>query len=122
SRPTRSTSTPLAASACAWYRMRALRPRSPSATTTALIEEGSVTGRSSFYPRRGAAPKQRQQIGRDAPAILGRGADVVDRRNLGEERPLRVLDRRARGERRLGPGRPDHGRRNAAEGDSRPIV
>ena len=39
SRPTRSTSTPFDTSACAWYCMRALRPRSPSATTAALIRE-----------------------------------------------------------------------------------
>src|SRR5688572_4902680 len=39
SRPTRSTSTPFDTSASAWYCMRALRPRSPSATTAALIRE-----------------------------------------------------------------------------------
>src|SRR5262245_11785653 len=41
SKPTRSTSTPIDDSACAWYCMRALRPRSPSATATALIREWS---------------------------------------------------------------------------------
>ena len=44
SKPTRSTSTPCVDSACAWYRMRALRPRSISATTTALIGEGWLGG------------------------------------------------------------------------------
>src|SRR5881296_1812351 len=52
SRPTRSTSTPFATSACAWYCMRALRPRSPSATTAALIREKySLEGGGSILSR-----------------------------------------------------------------------
>src|SRR4026208_153441 len=53
SQPPRPTSTPAAASARAWYNMRALRPRSPSATTAALMgndrEGGSILRESMKY-------------------------------------------------------------------------
>ena len=95
SKPTRSTSTPDAASARAWYSMRALRPRSPSATTAALMRErggfcctevereaallrSTSTSRSTSDSR--TCPPE--QVGRDTAPIHGRGADVVDGRDL----------------------------------------
>src|ERR1700704_4347985 len=51
SRPTRSTSTPFDTSACAWYCMRALRPRSPSATRAALIREYGLEGGAAILSR-----------------------------------------------------------------------
>ena len=57
SKPTRSTSTPCAASARAWYRMRALRPRSPSATTAALIAGTIVREAATILPATAFVPE-----------------------------------------------------------------
>src|SRR5437762_5392548 len=89
SKPTRSTSTPCADSACAWYRMRALRPRSTSATTTALMT-GMIAGAVLILPAAAVVPKARQQICRDTPPVLGGRSHVVHRNNLLEQDPLGV--------------------------------
>src|SRR6266851_894500 len=93
SKPMRSTSIPCAASACAWYCMRALRPRSPSATTAVLIQEWVVRGCQNILPAMAIVPKAGEQIRRDAPPVLSRGAEVVDRGNLAQQRPLGLGDR-----------------------------
>src|SRR5437899_12805914 len=87
SKPTSSTSTPLAASARAWYSIRALRPRSPSDTTTALIgEEVRAKGDGDLYHGRSAAQvvsasggdlrrvRLRRTVGASAPGDLRRRA------------------------------------------------
>src|SRR5207253_4644094 len=119
SKPTRSTSTPCAASACAWYCMRALRPRSPSATTAALIQECVARGCPTILPAMGVVPKAREQIRRDALAILGRRTRVVDRRNLVHQHLLSLGDRRAAAECGLGLRKTHDGRGDAAQGDAR---
>src|SRR5437867_5357420 len=123
SKPTRSTSTPLDASACAWYSMRAQRPRSPSATTVALIRERSRGGgnycmRSDRIKRSASADHVRQQVRRDAPAIDGGRSKVVDGRDLVDERLLSLDERGAARERSFGAWRPHHCRRDAAERDA----
>src|SRR2546421_3545291 len=92
--------------------MRAVRPRSPSETTTALMWEGR---RGSTETILRAVEKAREQVRRDAAAILGRGADIVDWRDLVHERALRLHYRRAASERRFGAPRAHHRRRDAAE-------
>src|SRR5437867_7231876 len=91
SNPTRSTSTPFAASARAWYSIRALRPRSPSDTTTALIgEEVRAKGVGDLYHGRCAAQvvslvrgalqcRLRRTAGASAPGDLWRRADDTQR-------------------------------------------
>src|SRR3954468_8162455 len=78
--PTRSTSTPRAARAWAWYRMRALRPRSPRATTTALMM-GGVTGVEQHCNRDGGHAQDGQQVdcetngysdGQSLPPVISR--------------------------------------------------
>src|ERR1051326_5595019 len=80
--------------------MRALRPRSPSATTAALIE-GNVEGEAKrllFYPAGRLGHEPVEQIFRDAMTIGGRRADVVDRRDLVGERTVRLGLRTAGGQ------------------------
>src|SRR5262249_43536333 len=134
---------PAAASAWAWYRILALRPRSPRATTAALtaIEElrienselrirewnsGPIAARPLHFitgSRQRSRPKRRaQQVRSDADAVLGRGSEVVDRGDLPVERTLCLGEGPAAGQRRLGPRQPDHGGRDAAERDARPIA
>ena len=78
-----------------------------------------MTGAQIFYPRWASVQKPREQIGRDAAAILGRRADVVDRRDLIGEHALRVVERRAAGQRPLRSCWRGHRRRDAAERDAR---
>ena len=63
-----------------------------------------------------------EQVCGHAAAILSRRANVVDRRDFGDERGLRVGHRTARGENGFGLRQAHHGRRHAAERDSRPIA
>src|SRR4249920_1293669 len=90
--------------------MRALRPRSPRQTTAALIP-GKI------LPATAVGPKPRQQVRRDATAMLRGRSDVVDRRDLLLQQALRVRERRAAGERLLGSGGTDDRRRDAAQRD-----
>src|SRR5438309_6108662 len=115
SKPTRSTSAPLRASARAWYSMRAERPKSPSATTAALMWKRGVEG-GSILPL-GKHP--RQQVDGDSTAVIRARSHVVDRCDLVAERPLCFLDRCSPGKSGFGQPRTHDGRRNTAESDAR---
>ena len=70
-----------------------------------------------ILPALGVGPKPREEVGRDAPAVLGRGANVVDRRDLLDENTLRVDEGDAARQRLFGSHRSHHGRAYAAQRD-----
>src|SRR6516164_6738869 len=93
--------------------MRALRPRSPRQTTAALIQEGR--GGANILPALGVGPKPCEQVGRDTPTVLGRGADVVDWGDLIDENPPGVSERRAALQRLFRSNGTHHRRSDAAK-------
>src|SRR5690242_1816161 len=85
-----------------------LAARTPSVVTTRVPR---MTNRSTSG---GITPEASEEIDCDAPPILGRGSQIVDRMNLGREGGRGVLDRIVR-EKTLGLERPYDRRCDAAE-------
>ncbi len=54
----------------------------------------AARGRAAILAAMGVVPETDEQIGRDAPPVVSRGPDVVDRRDLCLERSLRVFNGR----------------------------
>ena len=76
---------------------------------SALLSEKGVR------PLLGVVPESRKQVDRDAPAVLGGRADVVNRGDLFHEDLRGLVTRGATAERRLGIRQPYGGRSHAAD-------
>src|SRR5579864_3264534 len=103
--------------------MRALRPRSPKATTAARIQ-GTVEREKTpaILPARRLGDETIDQIFGHAPAIDGGRSDVVDRRDLGRERePDGLAPAGGLRQRGFGTREPDDGRGDAANGDGETV-